>query len=796
MLVSPAEVRKFLYSQHLHDGLRQAAGTLLPPIILIGIFNEPVVGVATAFGAHCVSIIDQPGPQRHRLAAMLGSAVLGTLAALITGAATSWPWLLLAVVVLQTFVFGLFSALGRRGGMIGFACLLLMTLTMNQNLGPTEAAWHALATLAGGLWYASFSWVLRYLQHQRLEQQTLAMAMFATAEYIQAKAPFYDPDEDLDASNRALIPVQARLAEKQQMARDLVFAAMPRAVRRNDRRRIRLGNLFIDMVDLQETMLATYTDYATLRDALSGNDFLLFGRDALLKLGTDLERIGMALVRNRAPGRTTGIRAELRAMEYEVVLLRQDGFPEREPEAWVVVIQVLRRLRTAARLLMRMQGQHQVPVIPSSKLTRSDTSLSRFFSREEISLKRLLSHLTLESPHLRYALRLSIAVTCGMLLAMTTSALAVRYDTLLGTHGDWVVLTVLVIMKPGFVLSGQRNRRRLAGTLIGCALVLLLLQLSQATWLLLGAMFLASVLSNGFMPVNYLLGSLFNTLMVLIGFHFLSPGSLLLIGERAVDAVIGSLLVWLGSWILPYWESRAIGPTAKAAVGANRRFLELAADPPASMRPGIPEPRNDLAWRLARRDVYAAFANFADTFYRMMREPASRRLEVATINGLLVQNHMLAAQTSSLSLLLTAVGPRDEQPAELREVIDGLLTALADAELQLTRLNVDGPPDPAPPGARLTSLAEETTAAIESLPRIKKAVDAVVPAGDELVDDPAAPRFEVAHLTYELRQMIRCVQRIHDDVLALLASREQNSLSEEPAENDRSYESSLPSLPK
>ncbi len=791
MAASAADVRKFLYSHYFHSGLRQAAGTLLPPILLIGWLQQPLIGVAAAFGALCVSIIDQPGPQRHRLAAMLGSAVLGTLAALITGAATSWPWLLLTVVVLQTFVFGLFSALGRRGGMIGFACLLLMTLTMHHTVTPAVAAWHALATLGGGLWYVAFSWVMNRLQHHRQEQQTLAVALFATAEYVQAKSPFYDPDEDLDASYRALIPVQAQLAEKQQAARDLVLAAMPSALQRKDLRGIRLGNLFIDMIDLQETMLATYTDYAALRRALAGNDFLLFGRDAMRKLAADLDRIGMALVQNRSPGRTTGIRAELRAMEYEVVLLRRAGFPEREPEAWVVVIQVLRRLRTAARLLLRMQDQHHVPVISPQAFTRSDNSLSRFFSREDISLKRLASHLNLQSPHLRYALRLTLAVALGMLLGMAIGRMAAHYDTTLGSHGYWVVLTILVIMKPGFALSGQRNRRRLAGTLIGCVLVVLLLQFTQATWLLLSAMFLAAALSNGLTPVNYLLGSIFNTLLVLLGFHFLVPGSLMLIGERAIDAVIGSLLVWLCSWVLPYWESRAIGPMARTAVAANRRFLAMAADPPEATRPGIPEPRNDLAWRLARRDVYTAFANFADTFYRMMREPASRRLDVATLNDLLVQNHMLAAQSSSLSLLLTAVGPRHRQPPELRAAIDGLLDTLTEAESRLAKLNATDLPLPdRRPQRALAEAPDDTPQRLEALPRIAKAVAAVVPATNGLADDPAAPRFEVAHLTYELRQMIRSVQRIRDDTNSVLASREQAIAQR--AENDRSCESSLP----
>lgn len=759
MATRTAAVRQFLLGHYFHTGLRQAFGSLLPPVVLIGLFQQPVIGVAAAFGALCVAIVDQPGPQRHRLPAMLGSALLGTLTALLTGIATSWPWLLLLVVIGQTFLFGLFSAFGRRGGMMGFACLLLMTLTMHRDVAPDVAAWHALATLGGGLWYVAFSSVVNQLQQAQQEQQSLAVALFATANYVGAKADFYDPKRPLDDSYQQLVPHQAALAEKQQGARDMILAFLPHAVARRDSRRIRLGNLFIDMIDLQETMLATYTDYAELRRTLADNDFLLFGRDALRKLAADLDRIGMALVESRRPERTTGIKAEVRAMEYETVLLRRRGFDVAEPEAWVVVIQVLRRLRTAARLLARMQEHTQTATPITAALMRSANSLGRFFSREDISWRRLRSHLSMNSPHLRYAIRLTVAVAAGLSLGWIFSQLAQQFDSTLGEHSYWIVLTILVIMKPGFVLSGQRNRWRLAGTLIGCSLVLVLMQFTQEPWILLTAMFAAAVMSNSLLQLNYLASSVFNTMLVLIGFHFLAPGSLMLIGERAIDAVIGSILVWLCSWILPSWERNAIGALASQAVLANRRFLAISRKPPPDHPALVPEVRNDVAWRLARRDVYTAFGNFADAFYRMMREPASRRLEVPPLNDLLVQNHMLAAQTSTLSTLLPVLGPSADQPPALRELLDNLEQQLVAAEHWLAHVSADR-------RAHLTVSNPPPRLGVDCLPRIAKALETTLPPG-EPTDDPAAARFEIGHLTYELRQMIRTVERIGDDARAL-----------------------------
>lgn len=764
-----AHVKRFLYGHYFSNGLRQSVGVILPPLVLIGGYDAPVFGMAAAFGALCVSIIDQPGPHQHRLNSMLGCALLGTLTTLITGFATASSGVLLVTVMALTFLFGLFTAFGRKGGLVGFSALLLMTLTMHLSVSLTAAAWHALATLGGALWYTAFSvLVTRYIGLWQ-ERQALATSLFATAEYVSAKAAFYDTSQDLQDCYRVLVPKQSALAEQQQTARDVILTLLRRGGGRPlSRPRIVLNNIFIDMVDLQETMLATYTDYDILRRTLEGSDLLLFARDALSKLAEEIERVGMVVAGRGGLPRSTLIKAELRAMEYEIVLLRKRAFPQQEPEAWVVVVQVLRRLRTAGRLVTRMQRQASLPAdAPTPPLhLRNDEALKQFVSRESISLKRLSTNLTLESPHMRYALRLALAVGAAVMAGWLLTFGAQRLNLYVGAHGYWIVLTVLVIMKPGFALSRQRTRWRVIGTLIGCALTIGLLMLTQAPIPLLLAMLAASILSNGLLQLNYLASSVFNTVLVLLAFHFLAPGSLMVIGERALDALIGSALVIVCAYILPYWENRSILPLARAAIAANRRLLALARQPEkpdSGSRPLVPEARNDFAWRLARRNVHAAFGNFADAYYRMMLEPRSKRIATVYLNDLLVQNHMLAAQISSLSALMVVVGDPDKQPEALKQIFAALEHELLQAEQQLLQPAV-GPI----PAAQLPTSSTPSTSA---LPAIAQALEPLALAAQDQAgtEDPGAPAFETAHLTYQLRQMIRTVGRIGEDAYAVRA---------------------------
>jgi len=84
-------IQRFVYSHHFIGGIRRGAGVLLVfalGLLLPGAASQALIA---ALGALCVAIIDQPGPLALRLREMLGGLILGTLAVLLTGVASSHP---------------------------------------------------------------------------------------------------------------------------------------------------------------------------------------------------------------------------------------------------------------------------------------------------------------------------------------------------------------------------------------------------------------------------------------------------------------------------------------------------------------------------------------------------------------------------------------------------------------------------------------------------------------------------------------------------------------------------------
>lgn len=731
------DIKKFLYSHYFFTGTRQAVGVILPALVLFWGFDMHLLGLEVASGALCASVVDINGPLRHKHTELLTCTLLGAITVFITGMATAAaPWQLWATTLVLTFSLSMLVVYGFRASLVSFACLMMMVLNIEASLTHHQAALAAGAVLAGGLWYTYFSLAICRLWWFRIEQQTLAECFFVTAQYLEAKAAFYDTQVDLDTSYRRLIAAQVTVVEKQQAAREIILRNLPRLRRGTlDTRRSMLFNLFINIVDLHEVVVAVHTDYPMLRRAFGDGDVLVFFRDMIRKIATEVDAIGYAIAVNQPSVARRSWRAELRAIEYEIDVMRKQQFPQRSPEPYQALTSTFRRVWSATRIVERMHKNTTFDTGAAATEMKIDQALGRFVSRQSFSPKLLWKNLTFASPGFRHALRVTIAITAGVLICNNLPILAGQ------AHSYWVLLTIIVILKPGFSLTKQKNFQRLSGTLIGCASVLLILSFVHQPWILLGLMFFCMVMGNSLSLFNYGLSVVFMSSYVLLLFHFLLPGSLSVIGERALDTAIGSGVALVCSYLFPYWEYRLMGPLIRDAVQSTRNFLEACA--------GRDGRRDDFAYRLARKDMHIAFGNFGAAFKRMMIEPKSKQVSVPELNDLLLQNHVLASHITGISEILANQVHADKS-GELAHIISAISDLLSQAA-----------------AAPAASVQTDTQASAEVLRDYTRRLDALVVGREQQQDGTPEDVQELKSIVHQLKQMLRSSELILRDMRAI-----------------------------
>jgi len=747
------EIKKFLYSQYFFGGLRTAIGVSAPAVAAILLFHNPTIGFTIAIGAVATCVLDMPGPLKYKTNDMLACSLIGFVAALLTGVASADSLTLWLTVVPMTFVLSIIQVYGNKWQQISLAALLIMVLTLGEQYTVVDATTHALWILAGSIWYTCWSNSVSRWQWQRIERQAIAECMFAAASYLRARGDFYDLDIDLEDSYRLLVTRQIAAIDRQDAARDIVLRNLPQfRSGQLDTLQVGLFNLFINSVDLHDTIVATHTDYAQLRDTLGRSDIMLFMRDAVHKVAHDFEDVGLAVLEGRPSYPKVSVKAELRALEYEIELMRKHDAPVRQPEVYSAVVSTYRRIWSASRLTAKMHRNTRADEIKPETEMRVDHALNRFLVSRRFEVGLVFSNLSFASPIFRHALRVTLAVAVGLWIGKLLPI----------TNSYWIVMTTVIILKPGFSLTRQRNTQRLIGTVLGCAATVALILTVKSPHLLLAAMFVCMLMSYSLVLFNYTASVVFTSSWVLLLLHLLAPGGIRIVGERAIDTFIGSALAVGASYLFPYWEYRVMSKLVQAMVASTRQYFEAACTLGAAAKipPKDADLDSDYRYRLKRKNVHIAFANLGNAFERMMMEPKAQQRFVPELNELLVQSHVLASQITAAAPLVTALAtPANEtllQP--LQRAFAVVSDNLQQAEYAGRAAPVAGAAKPSP-----AADAAATSALLEQERALHHELEEMVVLAEHTAGTPADLVQELKQLVHQCKQMIAASWLIRRD---------------------------------
>ena len=148
--------------------------------------------------------------------------------------------------------------------------------------------------------------------------------------------------------------------------------------------------------------------------------------------------------------------------------------------------------------------------LSGKKQFRSEKDYSRFVSHQQINGTVLKNNLTMESSIFRHSLRVMITCGVGFMISKLIST---------GHHSYWILMTIIIILKPGFSLTKERNFDRLIGTIGGGIIGLLIIGFIKDPYILVGFIVLSMLGTYTFVRINYIVMVIFLTPYVLILFH-------------------------------------------------------------------------------------------------------------------------------------------------------------------------------------------------------------------------------------------------------------------------------------
>lgn len=620
--------------------------------------GQPTMIIPLFLGIIASALAETDDSWLGRLNALLVTLLCFSIAAVAVELLFPYPWLFVAGLALSTFALVMLGALGERYGAIAQATLILAIYSMiaaDQRDGALQHLWRdPMLLVAGAAWYGLLSVGWNALFAHQPVQQSLARLYRELGLYFRYKAALFEPVRQLDVEQRRL-----ELAQQNGRVVSALNAAKETLLNRlgNGRGGGKINHylkLYFLAQDLHERVSSSHYPYQALAEAFYHSD-VLFRCQRLLRLqASACVDLGEAIQMRQVFRYSEANGQALEDLQASLEHLREQNNP-----AWRGL---LRSLRALSGNLSTLQRQLASASDPGTLEGEQDSSL---LDRQPQSLREAVNRIRLQltptSLLFRHALRMTIALVCG-------------YAVLHAIHpeqGYWVLLTTVFVCQPNYGATRIKLMQRISGTLLGLIAGWALFDLfpSQPIQALFAVV--AGVVFFATRSTRYTLATAAITLMVLFCFNQVGDGYGL-IWPRLFDTLLGSLIAAAAVFlILPDWQGRRLNQVVANTLSCNSDYLRQI------MRQYDSGKRDDLAYRLARRNAHNADAALSTTLSNMLLEPGHFRKDAETGFRFLILSHTLLNYLSGLGAHRESL-PDDASDVLLERAAQQLATSLDD----------------------------------------------------------------------------------------------------------------------
>ncbi len=656
------EYKSFINSHYLSDGIRITVGAVIPALIL-NHFHLLSAGAVVSLGVLITSIPDTPGPIQHRKNALLVSIVLNTVMALLTGFITPYPLLLGIFILVCCFALSMIGVYGPRVNSIGLSALLIMVLSINHHYKGWDIVINAACVFAGGAWYMLLSLLLYSFRPYKLAQQALGDCIMSTAAYLRLRASFYEKEVDYEATYLRMMEQQIAVHEKQNLVRELLFKS--RLVIKSSTVTGRtLVMIFTDIVDLFERTMSVYNDYKAMHEVFGEDEILEKYRRLILELSNELDEIGIAVKSGEASKETGVLAIHIRETNEWFGRFRDAKRTAENVDDFISMRHILNSIEDIAARIHTLHLYTNYDKEITQKMDKT-VEYDKFVTHQSFDVDLLKDNLSFTSNNFRHAIRISVATLAGYIVSLFLPV----------GHSYWILLTIVVILKPAYSLTKKRNYQRLIGTILGAMIGLAFLYFIKDTDVLFVLMLLMMIGTYSLVRTNYMLSVIFMTPYILLMIHLLGNASFqTIISDRVMDTAIGSVIAFFANLILlPAWEHEKINSYMLQAAKCNREYfrdvaLAFTGHPVAA-----------TIYKVSRKNAFVALANLSDAFNRMMAEPKNKQKNIRVLHQFVVFNHTMTSHIATLSSYTKPLWEKYNSP-DFLPLINNVVAKLNDAE--------------------------------------------------------------------------------------------------------------------
>jgi uncharacterized membrane protein YccC len=625
------KLRKFFKSTDFYKSMILIVAVLIPVQLSKYLWGTPAIGFSMALGVFFNSLTNIAGSVKHRTYGMLFSVGLTFFATLAMGYAAFSLWLLLPVLAALTFSISYLSVYGFRASLVALSGMFALVISFANEYVQLSVLEYASLVGLGGLWYSVLASLFNFINPKMYVEELLSEALDLTSLYLGIRGKLLTESINRSSLSEKLFELQAALSAKHETLRNIIFTRRKNSGFSNKMRRELL--VFIELVDLLELAIATPVDYEEMDRVFKKNSKEILSFATFIhELAEQFSQISKAIVRSEKIVPNPKIATLLKEIDTTVRILSNTNNKHVNKAGVFMLTSLLEyqavqneKLKSIERVLNTMSLKNSL-----GSESRKDTP---FLTAPDYGVHKLKSNFTFQSSIFRHSLRLSIVMVIGFLIG----------EFLSFQNSYWILITLLVIMRPSYGLTKKRVKQRVLGTLIGAVFSLGIVYLTQDTFVfgVIAVVSLAVALS--FVQLNYKTFAVFITIHIVFVYSLYSSDVIHAIQFRIIDTLVGAVLATFSNlFLFPSWEYMTVDDLILEALKTQQIYLKE-----------IYEKYRDkglttVAYKLSRKKAFLAMGELNAAFQRMTQEPKSRQKYFNELYKIVVLENTFLSSLASL----------------------------------------------------------------------------------------------------------------------------------------------------
>jgi len=421
--------------------------------------------------------------------------------------------------------------------------------------------------------------------------------------------------------------------------------------------------VFISLTEILELALSTSFDHEKLHQKFDNHPRVLKTYQNLAyNLASTLKRLSKSIENRTKYISNSTLDKDVKALELAITAYENELGKPASSEG---VLMLTTMLHYAEKQIEKIKIVERALTLATNSidLKGKDKDLEKFLTPQYYPLSTLSENFSFSSTIFRHSLRLTCTVLIGFIIG-----------EILPFHNvHWILLTIVVIMRPGYGVTKKRTFQRIFGTILGGMIGFGIISFLHNEILISIFAILCLLLGFSFTQINYKVSATFVTMYIIFLFGILSPNIMDVIEYRVIDTLVGAVLAFIANQFLwPSWEFLNVPDYLIKSIKANRNYLkEISLF--YNKKGTIP-----TSYRLARKQAFIEIGNLMASFQRMGQEPKSKQKQLPQVYKLAVLNHTLLSSSASLGTYIQT-HKTTSASVDFNAAVDAVIKNLDDA---------------------------------------------------------------------------------------------------------------------